>query len=209
MTKRRLILIILSFVGVLGIAAVVVVVLYFANRSVTQLAVTPVSTEVRVNEDGTKDYGACSIFETKTVKEVLAPVTTTIQDSQSVGLATFENGDEVQVCTYAFIAGGTPENEFNIRNGFSTEVFLHHDATSKDAYLEMQKGDTETVDSIGDTAFYAKRLVNEADVKYVLYVFEGLRHYTFTIARPAGSPALDDETVKQSLLKLVSSVRFN
>lgn len=208
MTKKQLLLIIFSFVGVLVIAGFVVAVLYFVNRSVTQIAVTPVSTEVGINADGTKNYGACSIFNTQTVREVLAPISTSIENPQTVGLATFENGDEVQVCTYAFIPGGTAENEFNIKNSFSTEVFLHHDVTSLDAYRQSQESDAEKVSDIGDEALYAKRLVNEGDIRYVLYVFKDLRHYSFVINRPAGSSAVNDDTVKQSLLTLVSSIRF-
>lgn len=198
---------------ILGIALVVVV--STATYGILLLVrpfqqPTPkISKEVtKLSADGSRDYGACTLLDKNIIKSTIGKVASNLQGPDTVGLALLSNGDQVQVCAYSFIEGGTTENQFNVADGFSLEVFIHKDAKSQSAYSALHDTGAEIISGIGDKATYTSETFTDGHVSYRLVVYTGLRHYAFVINQPADLKKFTKDSAKQMLVTIAKSANY-
>jgi len=201
--------IIISSGAVIVVAGLVFAVLFFILTPPKKSVVAETNTsEVKLSADGSRDYGACTILEKDFIQSTLGVPAADLQGPDTVGLATLANGDQVQVCSYAFIPGGTSANQFNNNNAFTVEVFLHKNKESKDAFISMQDPSAKSINGIGDSALFMTKKLTEGNVNYVLTVFSELRHYTFSINQPSDSQKFTEDSARKALNTIASSLNY-
>lgn len=200
-------LILISFAVVIGIAGLVVGVLLITG-SKDPVPVTQQESEVKLSADGSRDYGACTFVSKDVIKSAIGEPAAKLQGPDTVGLALLASGDQVQVCAYSFIEGGTVENQFNVADGFSIEVFIHKDVESQTAYSSLYDTGTEVISGVGDKATYKSEVFTDGHVTYQLIVYSGLRHYTFVINQSIDLKKFTKDSAKQMLLTIAKSAKF-
>lgn len=169
----------------------------------------PISEEViKLSADGSRDYGACTFFDKNVIKSAIGEVASNLQGPDTVGLALLANGDQVQVCAYSFIEGGTADNQFNVADGFSIEAFIHKDAESQSAYSALHDTGAEIISGIGDKATYISETFTDGHVTYRLVVYTGLRHYAFVINQPVDLKKFTEDSAKQMLVTIAKSAKY-
>lgn len=200
-------LIFISLASVIVIAGSMVGILLIV-KSRTSAPVVQTEPEIKLSSDGSRDYGACTFVSKSFIKSTIGEPAAKLQGPDTVGLAQLANGDQVQVCAYSFIEGGTAANQFNVADGFSIEVFIHKDETSKQAYIELQGTTAESVSGIGDKATYTSQTFTDGHISYSLLVYTGLRHYTFVINQPVDLKKFTKDSAKQILTTIAKSATY-
>lgn len=200
-------LILISFAVVIGIAGLAVGVLLITGPK-DPLPVTQQESEIKLSADGSRDYGACTFISKDLVKSTIGEPAAKLQGPDTVGLALLANGDQVQVCAYSFIEGGTLENQFNVADGFSVEVFIHKDVESLTAYSTLHDPGAEIVSGVGDKATYKSETFTDGRVSYRLIVYSNLKHYTFVINQPVDLKKFTKDGARAMLTTIAKSANY-
>lgn len=206
----------LLFAGILlASTALTVGILYFVRQGQTDS--TPPAQSIL---DLSKDYGACSLLDLSFVKSTLASAASDLQEPENMGIVNDKPiGDDVeavvadsQICTYAFIPGGTIENGFNASNGLTIQVTKYTNESGPLALIEQAEGITDNTEIIGlgDAAFYTSNTVSQemgSTYSFRLQVFDGDQSFEYTIRQPAETATFTTESGQAALVKLATSAQ--
>ncbi len=193
-------------------------VLYFIKQSQQQSTSGVTSTAVVL--DHSKDYGACTLLDTTTIKSALGDAAKTLQPLQDMGIVGNKAvGDGVndlssdsQLCIYAFKTGGTLENGYNSGDAFIIERIVYANPSGPQTLIAQIKANSvgTVVDNIGDFAFYGTNTAAtgpEATYGFRLEVFIGNTAVRYMIRQPAASATFTAESAKTALTQLARAAK--
>lgn len=197
------------FIGLSAIILITVatISILLAVRPNKQQATMP-KDSVKLSTDGTSDYGACTILNKDLIKSNLGKPAEKLNGPNLVGLSILSNNDRVQVCSYAFKDGGAADNQFNSNDAFTTEIYVHKDQASKDAFVASHNEKGDKVNNIGNSAIFIKRIFSEGNTNYLLIVYKDLKHYTFSINQPVGVELFNESDAKTKLTTIAQSISY-
>lgn len=166
-----------------------------------------------------KDYGACNMIDTATIKTTLGDVATNLQKPVNMGIvsnkAVGENVSDLisdsQSCVYAFAPGGTIENGQNANNAFVIERIIYINTSGPKTLIAQIKSDSlaEPIDSLPDTAFYASNTASQgpgAIHTFQIETFTAKTSVRYSIRQPVASDTLlTNEAAKTALVTLVKA----
>lgn len=204
--------ILISLGAVIIVAGVAFGVLLALGGGNTNEQAGPVSTVDPGQVDTSKDYGACELLTTATIKRTLGEPAAQLQDPGNLGRVYIGSqfgeqlaGDESQSCVYSFIEGGTFENGFNGQHGLTVEVYVHGTPESREAFVAAIA--TEPGVKVGtldgdDTFFISSEVIEPAGTRYSFTRVADQTHYRLSIAEPVGSETFSAVSAKEALTTL-------
>jgi len=200
--------------GVMIIAAGLVFgALYFIKQA--QTSPTSESTAATVL-DHSKDYGACDLIDSSSLKKALGDSASGLQPAEDMGIvgnkAIGEGVDDLvsdsQICVYAFGPGGTLENGYNSGDAFIIERIIYSNESGPKTFIkQIQSQSTATaVDgTLGDYAFYGTNTTAVglgATDSYKLQIFTDNTSVRYMIHQPAESSSFTVESAKAALIQI-------
>lgn len=170
--------------------------------------------------DHSKDYGACDMLDSSSIKTALGDVAVNLQKPENMGIVGNEavgSGVEdlvsdSQICVYPFEPGGTLENGFNSGNALIVEqIVFSNESGPKSLIKQIQSAGLATaVEGIGDAAFYSANDASQgpgAIYSFKLEVFIDKKSTGYTIYQPAESASLTAESAKVALESLARQAK--
>jgi hypothetical protein len=207
MNKKRAI--ILSIIAIVIVAGAVTTALYLSKKSDDdemheyQQGVTTV--------DDSKDFGACDLLKNTTISSALGAISKTMEGPDNMGRGRLQNNDESQICVYPFVSGGNINNGFNISNSFSDEVYEYISNSTKTADLAIanQHINNVAVSGLGEEATFASiNRTSTTTQSYILTVYSGMKHFTYTLNIPSSSNTFTDQTAQAALVSIAKTVTY-
>lgn len=202
--------------GVIVITAGLVFgVLYFMKQ--TQSSPAAKSAAVTVL-DHSKDYGACTLVNSASLKKALGNSAVDLQPAEDMGIvgnkAIGEGVDNLvsdsQICVYAFGPGGTLENGYNSGDAFIIERIIYSNESGPKPFIDQivsQSTATAVDGALGDYAFYGANTTAtgpRATFSFKLEVFTDKTSVRYMIRQPAESASFTAETAKTALIQIAT-----
>jgi hypothetical protein len=202
-----------------GVMVVVAGLVFGALYFIKQAQVSPASEAVAATIlDHSKDYGACGLVDSASLKKALGDSAADLQQAQDMGIvgnkAIGEGVNDLvsdsQICVYAFGPGGTLENGYNSGDAFIIERIIYSNESGPKTFIaQIQSQSTAAaVDgSLGDYAFYGANTTATgpgATVTFKLEVFTDKTSVSYAISQPAESTSFTAETAKTALIQIAT-----
>jgi hypothetical protein len=211
---------ILISIGITVIAAGVAIGALYLVKLAQPAPAAKVSASKTLILDHSKDYGACTLLTTSSIKTALGDTATNLQAQENVGITRdnyFGNGvqnivSDSQTCIYAFAPGSNARNTLDATNGFTVKktVFTNKDGP-KELINQTKLDPSKTViNSLGDIAFYSANNVAQgpgATYNFELQIFKSNESTSYTISQPAKNSTFTADTAKTALLALAASAK--
>lgn len=204
MSKK--LLLIISIVGVIVIAAIVTAILVFTRGNNTnQTTPDPVAAKPGdvVSPDKTPAYGACSVLAQADITSALSA--SSVANGVTSGVVA-TNYETANVCSYKYTVGET--------NGtFRTEVYLYTanpDRQSTENF-DLSWRNISPIPYPEYTVQYPanyKAIENGENKDYTVQISTGNRNYRFVASLPSSATTPDEETIIKSLLTLASKANY-
>jgi len=205
--------VIISILIVIIVAGLVVGALYVIKQ--TQNNPTTDTSAVTVL-DFSKDYEACNLLDSASIKLALGDSAANLQNPENMGIVgnkAIGNGvddlvSDSQICVYAFGTGGTLENGFNSGDAFSIERTVYINEAGTKTFVDQITSQSLAVavdEPLGDFAFYGANTTAigpDATYSYKLEVFTAKTSIRYMIHQPADSSSFTEETAKTALIQL-------
>lgn len=204
---KKLLIILSIIIGAVGITLIVFV-LTLPKLSTPAVSIAP-------SFDHSKDYGACTLIDTATIKSALGTSANTLQTPVDMGIANYKLiGNKLadikadsQLCVYAFATGGSAANDYLSNNAFSTQVVTYRKDTDTLAVINQLALDSDAAktDVSGHTAFYSANTVSQgpnATYSFKLFVFIGNKEYVYAISQPVSHATFTADSGKTILTSL-------
>jgi hypothetical protein len=166
--------------------------------------------------DHSKDYGACTLLDTSSIKTALKDAAANLQAPLDAGITSdryFGDGvkdvtSDSQTCVYAFTPGGSTDEALSAANGLIIKQTVYTNKGGPSALITQTKQNpTATIiPALGDAAFYITNIATtgpEATSSFTLLVFEGNKSTSYAIIQPAKSTTFTADSAKTALLALV------
>lgn len=189
-------------------------VLYFIKPA-QPAPITKGSASKKLVLDHSKDYGACTLLDTTSIKTALGGAAKNLQTPQNAGITSDKYiGDGVknvvsdsQTCIYAFASRNSTETTLSATNGFTVKITMYANQAGAKAVIEQIKPDPAkvVVNSLGDIAFYNADTAAQgpgAVYNFELQVFNSNKSTSYTISQPAKGTTFTAESAKAALLLL-------
>lgn len=201
--------IIISITAVVVVAGLAVAALSFFRQD-TNKAAAPSGAAIPLTADTSKDFGACELVQKDDIAFAFGDVASSLQGPDNVGLIS-DNKGQAQMCVYSFIPGGNIETSFNANNGFSVEVYEFSDQAGLDDELDVISAlpGVTAVENLGESALH--RTIDgegQLNTKHLLYVYKGLKKYTFAVSQPADAVTITPASARSALETIARDVTF-
>jgi hypothetical protein len=203
--------ILIGFVLVIVAAGIALGILYLIRPN--PQAKAPVSTKLVL--DHSKDYGACTLLDSSSIKAALGKAAANLQQPINVGITNdnyFGDGaqsivSDSQTCIYSFAPADSTKNTVSATDGLTIKKTMLTTKEGTKALIDQTKSDTSKteVSALGDIAFYnADTTAQGPDATYnfILQVFNGNESISYTISQSAKSATFTAITAKAGLILL-------
>jgi hypothetical protein len=206
--------ILISMGVVIAVSAITVGVL-LSVKSTQSSPSTTMPTSNTLVLDHSKDYGACTLLDTSSIKTALGDTAAHLQAPVDVGIIKdtyFGDGvknivSDSQTCIYAFAPGGNSDNTLSGTDAFMVKmtVYTNKDGPNTLITQTKQNPNATAIASLGDAAFYLANTTSvgpEATSSFELLVFRGSKSTSYSIIKPTKGSTLTIDSAKAALMIL-------
>lgn len=200
---------------IVGIAGLTASILFLTTTSNDAMPEPETPSPQSLVLDYSKDYGACELLDSSTIKTALGDVASTLQPFENAGITKDTYfGEQVkdvvsdsQTCIYAFAPGNKTETTLSGTNAFFVKKTRYTNPQGPKNLIEQSKANptAKVIDSLGDSAFYTANTAAEgpgATANFELLVFKNNESISYSIIQPAEKMTFTAESAKTALLTL-------
>lgn len=208
MSKKTIIISVVAVVVVAGIATAVLLLVRGASNKGMDTDDDRYATTKTI-PDPTKNYGACDLLTTTSIKSALGASADKLAAGFNAGKGIVGDGDTAQNCVYGLSKQVTEISTTMLTDSFYTTVYVYKDQASKTADTAAYDNST-SVEGIGDKAGFFTS-VDQAlkTTDYSLRVDVGLRYYAFAIRQTTSTKTFDETSALAALTTLSKSIDYS
>lgn len=204
--------IILSVVGLVLVAAIVVGVLYLVKT------LSPLGQDDTTSAEGSAsswrpdtshDYGACTRVPKSTIESALQGKVASVYGPDNmgyfVGKGFTKDGPvsyDMQSCIYPFAPGASVDNVYNQYDGLIVTVSHFRSQADADAVLALAREGDKGIGGIGQHAVYTSSASGEAGKAFSLNVIDGMTQYQYEIKQSSGKITFTDDSAREALVTI-------